>query len=181
MKLLRWIYPSIVGILLGSVQTGLYFQLSFTLSSSFTTFLMVTVCWLLGSAIGVSIAKQVRASVNVFLVLALFAYLSCILLLTTAPFNTDLWPIYACSIILTGLYPGVFFVRLNVFYSARELFFKENNGFIVGLICGTILFLLAGRGTLLVMPIVFTGIIAVCTIPIIAGDRLSPIGNSWGR
>ena len=180
MKLLRWIYPSIVGILLGSLQTGLYFQLSFTLSSSFTTFLMVTVCWLLGSAIGVSIAKQVRASVNVFLVLALSAYLSCILLLTTAPFNTDLWPIYACSIILTGLYPGIFFVRLNDFYSARELFFKENNGFIAGLICGTILFLLKGRGALLVIPIVFTGIIAVCRIPIIADGYLTSIDKSGG-
>src|ERR1043166_1271953 len=108
MKVLRWIYPSIVGILLGSLQTGLYFQLSFTLSSSFTTFLMVTVCWLLGSACGISIAKQVRVSVNVFLVLALFVYLSSIVLLTIAPFNLGLWPIYACSIILIGLYPGVF-------------------------------------------------------------------------
>src|SRR5689334_4472113 len=113
MKMLHWGYPSIVGVLLGSLQTGLYFHLSFTLSSSFTTFLMVTVCWLLGSVIGVSIAKHIWLPTNAFLALALLAYLSCVLLLTASPFNTGLWSIYACLITLTGLYPGVFFVRLN--------------------------------------------------------------------
>lgn len=171
MKALRWVYPSIVGLLLGSLQTGLYFQLSFTLSSSFTTFLMVTVCWLLGSAVGVYLAKRVHLPLNGFLALAMLAYFACVALLTAAPFNTQLWPVYACFIALTGLYPGVFFVRLNACYSARELFFKENNGFIVGLICGTIFFLVAGRSALLVIPVLFTVIIAAFTRPVMATRR----------
>ncbi len=181
MKMLRWVYPSLVGVLLGSLQTGLYFQLSFTLSSSYTTFLMVTVCWLLGSAIGVYVAKQVDVPTNAFLALALIAYFGCAFLLIAAPFNTGLWPVYAGCIVLTGLYPGVFFVRLNACYSARELFFKENNGFIAGLVCGTILFLTAGRGALFIIPVVFTGIIALCTKPVMAsGSRASVATESAG-
>jgi hypothetical protein len=178
MKALRWVYPSIVGLLLGSLQTGLYFQLSFTLSSSFTTFLMVTVCWLLGSAVGVYMAKRIRFPVNGFLALAVLAYFACVALLTAAPFNTQLWPIYACFIVVSGLYPGVFFVRLNDYYSARELFFKENNGFIVGLICGTIFFLIGGRIALLVIPVLFTGIIVVSTKPLLANGFRIVTGGS---
>jgi hypothetical protein len=181
MKALRWIYPSIVGLLLGSLQTGLYFQLSFTLSSSFTTFLMVTVCWLLGSAVGVYMAKRVHFPMNGFLTLAVLAYFACVTLLTAAPFNTQLWPIYACFIAVSGLYPGVFFVRLNAYYSARELFFKENNGFIIGLICGTIFFLIAGRMALLVIPVLLTGIIVVSTKPLLADGLRFATGGSDGH
>src|SRR5262249_52776662 len=106
-----------------------------------------------------------------FLALALLAYFGCVMLLMAAPFNTRLWPIYACCIVLTGLYPGVFFVRLNDYYRAGELFFKENNGFIVGLICGTLLFLIAGRGALLITPVLFTGIVALCTKPMMANGK----------
>src|SRR4051812_49299251 len=110
MKLLLWLYPSLVGILLGLLQTGLFFQLTFTLSSSFRTFLMITICWLLGSAVGIRIAKQVRAHLNGFVLLGMSAYFICVALLGAAPFNTRLWPVYAFLIMLTGLYPGVFFV-----------------------------------------------------------------------
>jgi hypothetical protein len=163
MKALRWIYPSMVGLLLGQLQTGLFFQLSFTLSSSYRTFLMVTVCWLLGSVIGTRIAAQVQWHLNGFTLLALLAYFACVLVLGAAPFNSTLWPVYAGFIVLAGLYPGVFFVRLGEYYSARELFLKENNGFIVGLISGTILFLVLGRAVLWVIPLLIAVIILFCT------------------
>ena len=104
MRILRWVYPSLVGLLLGSLQTGLYFQLSFTLSSSFTTFLMVTLCWLIGSVIGVRFLQRMRLALNGFLLLALLAYFACAVLLNAAPFNTQLWPLYAVLIIVTGFY-----------------------------------------------------------------------------
>jgi hypothetical protein len=163
MKALRWIYPSVVGSLLGLLQTGLYFQLSFTLSSSFKTFLMITVCWLVGSAIGTQIARRMRLKLSNFIILALIAYFACAVLLSAAPFNTQLWPIYAFFIVLIGLYPGVFFVKLGEHYSAQELFFKENNGFIVGLISGTILFLLLGRIVLWMIPTLVAAIVMFCT------------------
>jgi hypothetical protein len=163
MKLLHWLYPSLVGILLGLLQTGLFFQLTFTLSSSFRTFLMITVCWLLGSVAGIRIAKQVRLQLNGFVLLGLLAYFTCVALLGAAPFNTQLWPVYAVFIMLTGLYPGVFFVRLSEYYTARQLFFRENNGFIVGLVSGTLLFLVFGRVALWGMPILLAAIVMLCT------------------
>ena len=163
MKLLRWVYPSLVGILLGLLQTGLFFQLAFTLSSSFRTFLMVTVCWLLGSVIGIRIARQVRLPLNGFVMLALAAYFGCVVLLAAAPFNTQLWPVYAALIVFTGLYPGVFFVRFGEYYTARALFFQENNGFILGLIGGTLLFLVMGRAALWIMPVLVAAAVMACT------------------
>lgn len=159
MRILRWVYPSLVGLLLGSLQTGLYFQLSFTLSSSFTTFLMVTLCWLIGSVIGVRILQGRRFPLNGFLLLALAAYFACAVMLNAAPFNTQLWPLYALLIIVTGFYPGVFFARLGAVYSARDLFFRENNGFILGLISSTLLFLLFGRAALWLMPILMAALV----------------------
>jgi hypothetical protein len=159
MRILRWVYPALVGLLLGTLQTGLYFQLSFTLSSSFTTFLMVTLCWLIGSVIGVRILQGMHLPLNSFLGLALAAYFFCAVLLNAAPFNTQLWPLYALLIVVTGCYPGVFFARLGAVYSARDLFFRENNGFILVLISSTLLFLLFGRITLWLMPILMAVVV----------------------
>jgi hypothetical protein len=163
MKLLHWLYPVLVGILLGLIQTGLFFQLTFTLSSSFRTFLMVTVCWLIGSVIGIRLVAHVQFPLNGFVALALLAYFTCVALLGIAPFNTHLWVVYAVLIGLTGLYPGVFFVRLGQYYPARDLFFRENNGFIIGLVSGTLLFLLIGRVALWGMPLAVAGCIMLCT------------------
>jgi hypothetical protein len=163
MKILRSVYPSLVGILLGLLQTGLFFQLTFTLSSSFRTFLMITVCWLVGSVVGIRLAKEVRVQLNSLTLLGMLAYFACVALLGAAPFNTRLWPIYAILIVLMGLYPGVFFVRLGGYYRARQLFFRENNGFIVGLIGGTLLFLMLGRAALWGMPVLAAGVVMLCT------------------
>lgn len=159
-------YPLLVGGLLGLLQTGLYFQLSFTLSSSFRTYLMVTVCWLIGSAVGVQLARSTapgRVPLNMLLALALLAYFGCALLLAAAPFNTALWPVYAVMIAVTGVYPGVFFVRMGKVYSARALFFRENNGFILGLAAGTLLFMLVGRVVLLAAPLLTALVVLVLT------------------
>jgi len=163
MKFLSRLYPSIVGILLGLLQTGLFFQLAFTLSSSFRTFLMITVCWLIGSVVGIGIAKRSTLPLNGFILVALGAYFTCVALLGLAPFNTQLWPLYSALIVLTGLYPGVFFVRLGAYYSTRSLFFSENNGFIIGMVGSTFMFLLLGRWALWVMPVVIAGVVMLCT------------------
>ena len=64
---MRRMYPALVGLLLGLLQTGLYFQLSFALSSSIRTFLLVTVCWLVGSVIGIGLAKRVQVGLSAFI------------------------------------------------------------------------------------------------------------------
>jgi hypothetical protein len=160
-KLIRFWYPVLVGMLLGLMQTGLFLQLSFTLSSSFGTFLMVTLSWLIGSAIGVYALSH--KPLKLFLVVSLAGYGGINLLLVLLPFSTEWWPLYALIVVLMGLYPGVFFGRMGQYYSARVLFFRENNGFIVGLVAGTLLFMLYGRGVLWGLPLVMA--ILLFTIP----------------
>jgi hypothetical protein len=165
-RLLRTVYPLIVGILLGVLQTGLFFQLSFTLSSSFGTFLMITLAWLVGSAIGLLVSSRISFDSGIFVVLSLVAYFICGVLVRAAPFNTHLWPLYAVLIMLTGLYPGVFFARMGQIYTARQLFFTENNGFILGLVSGTLLFLLLGRIVLWVLPFILTAVVLAIREPV---------------
>jgi hypothetical protein len=163
MKALRLVYPLVVGLLLGLLQTGLFFQLSFTLSSSFHTFLMVTICWLIGSALGIRFGGRLPLPLNAFLLLALLSYFAIVALLGAAPFNTGLWPLYAVLIAVTGLYAGQFFAQAGRHYTAQQLFFRENNGFILGLVSGTILFLLFGRPALWVVPVLVAACAALCT------------------
>jgi hypothetical protein len=152
-KKFTWIYPLLVGIFLGCIQTGLFFQLSFTLSSSFGTYLMVTLSWLVGSASGVYCLARLPLSLRGFLLLALLAYAACAGLLAALPFQSQWWWLYAVLVLLAGVYPGVFFARMAAHYPARTLFFWENNGFIMGLMAGTLLFMLFGRPVLWLMPV----------------------------
>jgi hypothetical protein len=153
------LYPSLVGLLLGLLQTGLFFQLTFTLSSSIGSFLLVTLCWLMGSTIGVLYVSKFRLPTSAFLLLTLVAYGACVVILNAAPFNTRWWPVYAVLIVVTGLYPGVFFARMSAVFHARTLFLRENNGFIVGLVLGSLLFMLLGRVALWGAPIVVAALV----------------------
>lgn len=172
-RLIRGIYPVLVGMLLGLLQTGLFFQLSFTLSSSFGTYLMITVCWLAGSAVGVTLARQgiVPQRPALLLLGGVAAYFTCAALLAVFPFNSALTPLYAVLTAVTGLYPGVFFVRMGRVYSARALFFRENNGFILGVAGGTVAFMLLGRSVLWVAPLATAALILVLPEPDRRVDR----------
>ena len=160
-RLIRGIYPALVGVLLGLLQTGLFFQFSFTLSSSFGTYLMITVCWLAGSAVGVTMARQGIAPQGhaSLLLVGVAAYFACAALLAAFPFNSALTPLYATLTAMIGLYPGVFFVRMGRVYTARALFFRENNGFILGVAGGTLAFMLLGRSVLWVAPLATAALI----------------------
>lgn len=152
-------YPLLVGVLLGLLQTGLFFQMTFTLSSSFGTFLLVTLCWLLGSALGVTQHARLNYTTSVYLILALLAYSLCGVLLLILPFDTALWPLYGGLVLLMGLYPGVFFARMSAFFPARALLTRENNGFIIGLVMGTLLFMLVGRAVLWIAPFALAAVV----------------------
>jgi hypothetical protein len=168
-RLIRGLYPVLVGVMLGLLQTGLFFQLSFTLSSSFGTYLMITVCWLAGSVVGVTIARQgvvTRGRANALLFAGMAAYFACALLLAAAPFNSSLTPVYAALTALTGVYPGVFFVRMGRVYTAHALFFRENNGFLLGIAGGTLAFMLLGRGVLWAAPLAAAALVWALPEPV---------------
>ncbi len=147
-------YPILVGLMLGLLQVGLFFQLTSMLSSGFGTYLMITLCWLIGSAAGVTFGAKVTPRMTYLLVLALASYAICGFLLARLPFETEVWPAYAALVALIGTYPGLFFARMASVYRARTLFLLENNGFIIGMVTGTLLLMLVGRVALWIMPVV---------------------------
>jgi hypothetical protein len=159
------LYPLLVGLLLGAMQTALYFQLTFTLSSSFGTYLLVTLCWLLGSAFGVLAAAKTAVPTHLYLLAALLAYGAVCLLLSAAPFRTEWWPLYGALVAVNGGYAGVFFGRMSSAYTARALLLTENNGFIVGLALTTLLFLTLGRVVLWLAPALLALVIALISEP----------------
>jgi hypothetical protein len=147
------VFPTLVGLLLGLLQTGLFFQLTLSMSSGFMTYLLITLCWLAGSAIGVKYIAQRQVSSRFLLILMTIVYLTIAWIVTRQPFNTQLVPLYGSLIVLGGFYPGVFFARLSKVYTARMLFFWENNGFILGVVLATLLFMILGRTSLIVLPV----------------------------
>ncbi|MDZ4766788.1 MAG: hypothetical protein SGI73_19795 [Chloroflexota bacterium] len=163
MRINRLFLPAWVGVLLGFIQTGLFLQLAFTLSSSITTYLMITLCWLVGSVFGVLVLAQRGGSLARYLLIAMLAYGACGVMLVLQPFETRLLPLYGVAIILIGVYPGVFFQRMTPLSSARTVFFLENNGFIVGIIVSTIAFMFFGQVVLWIVPVVISLYLAFMT------------------
>jgi hypothetical protein len=174
MALIRRWYPVLVGVYLGLLQTGYFFQLTLMLSSGFTTYLMVTLCWLAGSAAGAGFLYRRAVGLKILLVAGLVTYGICAALVMALPFNTSLWLIYAALVFVTGIFPGVFFARLSQVYEAGTLFFRENNGFLVGLVAGTLLFMLYGRATLWVMPVLGGVLLMVLPVPETQTPSLPP-------
>jgi hypothetical protein len=169
-----YLYILAVGILLGLLQSGLFFLLTFTLSSGFTTYLLITLCWLIGGVIGTIYVKNSTVSIHSLLVIMVLAYALCIWVVNINQFDTSLWPLYGFLISLAGLYPGVFFARTSKFIPARSLFFWENNGFILGLVTSGLIFMLFGRGSLWVLTIAL-----VIVVWYLHPQRLSPTKRSF--
>lgn len=151
--------PLFVGLLLGVLQTGLFFQLTLSMSSGFTTYLMITLCWLVGSAIGVRYVARRFVSQQPFLALLIVSFLLIGFMVNAQPFNTQFVPFYGGLIVLAGLYPGIVFARLSQTYTARRLFFWENNGFILGIVSTTLLFMNVGRISLFLVPLCLAGMV----------------------
>ena len=156
-------FPFIVGLLLGWIQTGLFFQFSFLLSSGFGTYLLITISWLVGSAFGAAFADRLTFPLQRFLLLMLAAYGGAGLLVMLLPFQMTFWPLYMIVIALIGIYPGIFFARMGTAYPARALFLLENNGFITGVVVCTLLFMVTGRVVLWAVPVLLVAVLWVQT------------------
>lgn len=158
-------YPIWVGLLLGFLQTGFFFQLTFTLSSGFNTYLMVTLCWLAGSILGAAVLWKTAIPLRSLLFIGMGAYGLCALILVLAPFNSRLWILYALLVFLNGVYPGVFFSRMSRIYPLSSLFFRENNGFLLGLLGATLAFMILGRAALWGAPLLLSMVVLILPEP----------------
>jgi hypothetical protein len=150
---MRWVYPFLVGLLFGVVQTGYFLQLSFTLASTYGTFLLVTLAWLLGSIIGLRASRISVLSLHTGPWICFVPYIGTHFLLSAFPFQSNVWPLYGVLILTSGTFSGVFFARLGeVVRPVRKLFFTENNGFLLGIVACTIAYLVIGRVVLWLFP-----------------------------
>ncbi len=170
-------YPLFVGVLLGLLQSGLFFLLTFTLSSGFTTYLLITLCWLMGGVVGALYVNRMNLSHRALLLMMLLAYALCNWLVSANPFNTQIWPIYGFLISLAGIYPGVFFARSSKLYPVRSLFFWENNGFIVGLVATTLSFMVFGRSILWILTLLLAAFVWFLS-PIEPNEIKYPVKNN---
>jgi len=168
------LYPLLVGLMLGVFQTGLFFQLTFAFTSGFTTYLLITLCWLIGGVIGAVYSSRRVVWLQLPLILTLICYGLCSVIVNAFPFNTQLWLIYALLIGCAGIYPGAFFVKVSAVYTAQRLFLWENNGFISGIIMTGLLFMFVGRTLLWFAPVFLTIVVYMCQIQRVFGrvDRL---------
>lgn len=164
---MRWLYPFIAGLLFGVVQTGYFFQLTFALSSTYGTFLLVTLAWLAGSLAGLRLNRVQVLSLRVGPWLCVLPYGATLLLLGALPFHSEVWPIYSLLIVISGIFSGLFFARMGtVIQPVRWLFFAENNGFILGIAGCTLAFLAWGRLTLWIIPAMLAALCWLRTPPL---------------
>src|SRR5689334_22358290 len=137
--MMRWVYPFLVGLLFGVIQTGYFFQLSFALASTYGTFLLVTLAWLTGSIVGLRASRLSVLTLHKGPWICFVPYIATHLLLNAFPFQSNLWSVYAALVLISGTFSGLFFARLGeVIRPVRRLFFTENNGFLLGIVVCTI-------------------------------------------
>jgi hypothetical protein len=152
---MRWVYPFLIGLLFGFIQTGYFIRLSFSLASTYGTFLMVTLAWLAGSIVGLRLHHQVSLFRSIWL--SLIPYLVALLLVDKFPFQSQWWPVYTGLILVSGSFSGLFFGQMgSAIRPVRHLFFAENNGFLLGLTILPVLYLLFGQLVLWLLPSLLT-------------------------
>src|SRR5258708_21975874 len=110
---MRWFYPLLVGLLFGTIQTGYFIRLSFGLASTYGTFLMITLSWLAGSVIGLRLERIRAVPLRLGPWLSLVPFLFAQGLLIALPFHSELWPLYAVLVMISGVFSGLFFSRLG--------------------------------------------------------------------
>jgi hypothetical protein len=142
MKRLGYVTGS--GLLFALLQTGLFFQLQFRLTSAYPSYLAVTLAWLLGSLAGLWLGRNGRRTV--WLAASLAAYYGVLILLRCFPYRIGCLPVYGLLMAVCGAQAGHFFAANRaLFPSASRLFFWENNGIVLGWIAGFVGYIVFGN------------------------------------
>ncbi len=141
------------GFIFAFMQFGFLLMLQINVTSTYVTYALVTICWMAGALAGLWIK-----SLNPFWLMAIqpVAFYLAYLLATYAPFASFTFPLAASLVAAAGLWAGRFFPEmLKAGKRTDSLFFHENNGFIVGVLCFFVGFTMLGRPFLLAVPMIF--------------------------
>lgn len=123
----------LAGVYFAFLQFAYYFMLEAFLTSRSISFFIALLFWLIGFLIGLNIKK------NGLLITLLFAgtitYYCGFFLNQLFLYNKNLLFIISIFIIVSGISPGYFFSKGGgSFAKIKDLFFHENNGFILGIL-----------------------------------------------
>lgn len=123
------LYALSVGFWLAGLQVTLFLALQARCTATMPSFLAVTAGWLVGSLAGLWLARpRLGLALGILAPLALRAWLE------SAPYRPELLPAYTLLVALSALYAGQFFrAERHAFRRPAQLFFWENNGFLLGL------------------------------------------------
>ena len=146
-------FAFLVGLWLSLLQFSYFFMLEVYLSSRATSFFVSMFFWLIGLLIGLNITTP--RAFSRFVVVAPIAYYCAFALLRAMPYQIRLLPIVGACIATGGVLAGSFFPHArHRFPKVKQLFFHENNGFVVGILLSLVGAVFAGRYLLLLSPIV---------------------------
>jgi len=142
----------LTGVLLGQLQWGVFFMLQSYLASTAVVYLLGTVCWLIGSLIGLVVRGErgelfwAAGMVAAYYVFARVA--------ANHPYQLGWLPVLLPLIALMGCYAGRFFrYRARFFSAPKWLFFTENCGFVLGIVLTIVALFVAGSSALLTAPL----------------------------
>ncbi|MEW6279491.1 MAG: hypothetical protein AB1758_12755 [Candidatus Eremiobacterota bacterium] len=130
------LYAVAVGIYLACLQVAFFLSLQTLACSTALTFALVTAAWLVGSGAGVWLPARLH---RVCLLVSVAAPWTSQVLLESFPYRLEWLPVHAALISASSVYAGVFFQALRSrFRTPGQLFFWENNGFVLGLALATL-------------------------------------------
>ena len=144
---------ALTGVLLGELQWGVFFLLQSYLASTAIVVLLGTICWLIGSLIGLVVRGE-RGELY-WAAGMIGAYYAFTYVATGHPYQLGWLPLLLALIALMGCYAGRFFRYRSRFFSAPKwLFFTENCGFVLGIVLTFAVLFSAGSSALLTAPLV---------------------------
>lgn len=150
------------GVFFAMLQFSYFVLLEWQLSSAWTTYMTVTLSWMLGIIAGLWFGMRYAVSEKWLQFLNIPVYYGLWCGLSWRPFDNTLLILYAFCVFVSGACAGRFFVN-NVarMGDARKFLLYENNGFITGLLAGFLFFSFAGKWFLAVVPLTAVLLLAV--------------------
>jgi hypothetical protein len=149
----RVFYAFFAGVFFAVLQICYFFSLETYLSSVYLTYFTVVIFWLIGVIVGLSLRQDEKG--NVLKLVSIITIYIFYFLIKSFSFKLVFLGVSAPLISLSSLYAGYFFKEQGErFKNVKNLFFWENNGFILGFIISFIGFIKWGINFLTWAPIV---------------------------
>ncbi|MHB9119595.1 MAG: hypothetical protein ACYC2R_15190 [Burkholderiales bacterium] len=130
--MIKQYYPFLSGFHFALLQFGYLLLLQMNFSATYLTYMIISLAWISGTLAGLW-WKNLPAGIA--LIAGIVSYGVIYGLILGYPFSSLILPLSSLGVAITGLWAGRFFIlMLPVFENADQLFFRENNGFLAGIV-----------------------------------------------